>query len=414
MFTFTEKFIALRYLKSRKQTKFVSVITAFSFLGIMLGVATLIIVTSVMNGFQDELIGRILGINGQLGIYPTSGTVLNDYKNIENKISNVVHVQHISPVIDGQAMASSPTTSLGVMVRGMSDESFRNHSVLYKNYKGLPIGLFSKKSAIIGYRLALKLGIEKGENITLISPKGNITAFGTIPKMQSYKVIGFFDSGMFEYDDNFVFLPLEEAQKFFVHKDTVSHLEIFVDDLRNASIVLDKSVELLPQHARIRDWRYTNKAFFNAIEVEKNVMFLILTLIVVVAAFNMISGLVMLVQDKSKDIAILRTMGTTRGSILKIFLLAGLTIGIIGTLLGVCLGLLFCYNIDTLKEFLESLSGHELFSAEIYFLSHLPAKVDFKEVFLITCISLGLSLCSTLYPAWKASKTEPVEILRYE
>jgi len=414
MFSPVERFMAFRYLRSRKQTKFVSVISAFSFLGIMLGVATLIIVTSVMNGFQDELIGRILGINGQLGVYPETGVALTHYEEAAERLSNTLHVQEVSPVVDGQAMASTQYASIGVMVRGMPAKSFKNHPVLFQGYHGLPIENFKERTMILGYRLALKLGINKGDTVTLISPKGNITAFGTIPKMQTYKVIGTFDSGMFEYDDNFVFVPLKEAQTFFMYPNAVSHLEVFLDDTSHTPKVLDAAADLMPQGARLKDWRYTNKAFFNAIEVEKNVMFLILTLIVIVAAFNMISGLIMLVQDKAKDIAILRTMGATRGTIMRVFLLAGLTIGVIGTLSGVGLGLLFCTHIDAIKTFLENVSGHELFSAEIYFLSHLPAKVDPQEVILITAMALTFSLGATLYPAWKASKTDPVEILRYE
>ena len=414
MFSKTERMLAFRYLKSRKRTGFVSVIAGFSFLGIMLGVATLIIVMSVMNGFKEELMTRVLGINGQLGVYPTFGPYLENGEDKVQLMQKIKDVAHVVPVVDGQVMVSSDAASAGVMVRGMDKEDFKKRELLGGNYKGLDIDEFTDSQVILGYRLARRLGLRAGDTVSLVSPKGNITAFGTIPKMKAYTVLGTFDSGMSEYDGNFIFMPLEEAKKFFMTGNRVSHLEVFTHEGADYEKIAESAFDKIGRDAQIQDWRYSNQAFFNAIEVERNVMFLILTLIIIVAAFNMISGLIMLVRDKTKDIAVLRTMGMSRGSIQRIFLMSGLTVGVMGTLAGFALGLLFCENIDGIKEFLEGLSGRELFSAEIYFLSHLPAKVDMREVIMVVVMSLSLSLLATLYPSYKASKTDPVEALRYE
>jgi len=392
----------------------VSVIAGFSFLGIMLGVATLIIVMSVMNGFKAELMDKVLGLNGQMGIYPEWGDKLGGYQDKAKVLSQLSEIKDIIPVIDSQVMASTPNTSSGVLVRGMRAEDFENRAILKDNYIGESLSEFTEGNVILGYRLAHRLGVRRGQKITLLSPKGNITAFGTIPKMKSYRVIGTFNTSMFQYDDNYIFMPIQEAQTFFQMGDTVSHLEVFVSDAHKLDSVIKEAMGVIGTDALVYDWRHTNQAFFDAIEVERNVMFLILTLIIIVAAFNMISGLIMLVQDKSKDIAILRTMGLSRGGIQRVFLMSGLMVGFVGTLAGVILGLAFSYNIDSIKNWLEGLSGQTLFSAEIYFLSHLPAKVDLNEVLIVAVMSLALSLLATLYPSWKAGRTDPVEALRYE
>lgn len=414
MFNKTERMLAFRYLKSRKRTGFVSVIAGFSFLGIMLGVATLIIVMSVMNGFKTELMGRVLGLNGQMGVYPVWGGRLEHDDVYAKQVRGIEGVKRVIPVIDGQVMISAGNSNSGVMVRGMTGEDFAAHPILTEKYTGENISGFQTNQVVLGYRLAQRLGVRVGDSVTLISPKGNITAFGTMPKMKAFKVIGTFNTSMFQYDDNYVFIPLSEAKSFFKMKDAVSHLEVVIDDIKNLDSVLNRTVDAVGDSVDVYDWRHSNPAFFNAIEVERNVMFLILTLIIVVAAFNMISGLIMLVQDKAKDIAILRTMGLTRGAVQRVFLMSGVTVGCVGTVAGVILGLAFSYNIDAVKTWLESLSGSELFSAEIYFLSHLPAEVNLNEVVVVGVMSLGLSVLATLYPSWKAGRTDPVEALRYE
>lgn len=414
MFSKTERLLAFRYLKSRKRTGFVSVIAGFSFLGIMLGVATLIIVMSVMNGFRAELMGRVLGLNGQIGVYPAWGSLLAEDEERVQRLKAVVGVDRVVPIVEGQVMASAHDNTAGVMIRGIEPTDFSNRPILMNGYQGLEFHEFADDDVIVGYRLARRLGLRAGDTVMLVSPKGNITAFGTIPKMKRFTVVGTFESQMFEYDDNFIFMPIQAAQHFFKTDGKVSRLDILTQPDVNPEAVLSAVFDVAGEDTQVYDWRRTNQAFFNAIEVERNVMFLILTLIILVAAFNMISGLIMLVRDKGRDIAILRTMGMSRGGIQRVFLLAGLIVGVVGTVAGVVLGLLFCYNIDAIKEWLEGLSGHELFSAEIYFLSHLPAKVDLTEVVVVGSMSLILALLATVYPSWKAGKTDPVEALRYE
>ncbi len=409
-----ERLVGFRYLKARKRTGFVSVIAGFSFLGIMLGVATLIIVMSVMNGFRDELMGRVLGINGHMAVYPAWGPTfaLDDQQITEfEKIHGVTAVM---PILEGQVMASSSLLSQGALLRGVRPQDFKNRPLLSSGYQGKPLDAFQDNQIILGYRLAAKMGVRVGEKINLISPNGNVTAFGTMPRMKSYEVIGTFDTGMFEYDSNFIFMPLEQAQKYLMNDGQVSQVEIFVSDMNALPFVQQEVVSKLPRSQVAVDWKHSNSAFFNAIEVERNVMFLILTLIIIVAAFNIISGLIMLVRDKSKDIAILRTMGASRRSIMTIFLIDGLFVGVVGTLAGLLVGLLVSYNIEPIRQFLGRLAGQDLFSAEIYFLSQLPSKTDMKEVIAVTVMALSLSFLATLYPSWKASKTDPVEALRYE
>ena len=394
---FLERLIAFRYLKSRKKTGFVSVIAGFSFLGIMLGVATLIIVMSVMNGFREELMNRILGINGHLVVMPAWGPVFDYSEPMMEKIEKKYGVQSVMPLLQGQVMVSSPEHAQGAMLRGVRLADFKKKELLMSGYTGKPIEEFDGACIILGYRLASQMGVRVGDKLNLVSPNGHVTAFGTMPRMKAYKVLGTVDTGMYEYDSHFVFMPYKEAEKYLINEGQVSHIR-----------------DELPNSVTLSDWKRSNQAFFNAIEVERNVMFLILTLIIVVATFNIISGLIMLVKDKGKDIAILRTMGASRGSIMTIFLIDGLFVGVVGSLLGLAIGLLFCENIEAIRQFLGRLAGQDLFSAEIYFLSQLPAKTDMKEVITVVCMALGLSFLATLYPSWKASRTDPAEALRYE
>ena len=409
-----ERFVAKRYLRAKRKEGFISVITGFAFTGIALGVATLIIVMSVMNGFRQELLSRILGLNGHIGIMSPAGYPFNNYKTAVKEIGEFEHVKFVIPMIENQLLVSAGKAAEGAMVRGISRQDLLQRPVLKTALSLVNMEEFEGNSVIVGSRLANKMGIVPGDEITLISPNGKVTAFGTVPRMKSYKVIGTFEVGMFEYDANYIFMPLETAQTYFGMKGAVSHIDVTLDDENMLRPVRRAIEESIGGGAYVFDWKQTNAAFFNAIDVERNVMFLILTMIILVAAFNIITGLIMLVKDKGRDIAVLRTMGAGKGSIMRIFFLDGAFIGVVGTILGVILGLLVCYNIETIRQFLEGLSGRELFSAEIYFLSKLPAKVDVTEVSVVASISLLLSFLATLYPAYRAAKFDPVEALRYE
>lgn len=414
IFSKFERLVGRRYLRAKRKEGFISVITGFAFTGIALGVATLIIVMSVMNGFRQELLSRILGINGHIGIMSPSGYPFNNYQQAVQDIAGFEHVKMVIPMIENQLLVSAGKAAEGAMVRGISKEDLVRKDVLRDAVSGVDIEEFSGDNVVIGYRLANKMGLVIGDEITLISPNGKVTAFGTVPRMKTYRVIGTFNVGMFEYDSNFVLMPLESAQTYFGMKGGVSHIDVTLDDakwLKPARKAIEESVGA---SAYVYDWQQSNSAFFNAIAVERNVMFIILTLIILVAAFNIITGLIMLVKDKGRDIAVLRTMGATKGMIMRIFFLDGAFIGVVGTGLGLVLGLLFCYNIENVRQFLQLLTGRELFSAEIYFLSQLPAKVDVMEVAVVVAISLVLSFIATIYPAYRAAKFDPVEALRYE
>ncbi len=414
IFSHFERFVACRYLRAKRKEGFISVITAFAFTGIALGVATLIIVMSVMNGFRAELLARILGINGHIGIVSAGSTPFNNYKTAVEEIAEFDNVQNVFPMIEKQILASSGRAAEGAMVRGMQKEDILAKKTLINGMQNNCINEFEGNNVIVGYRLALKMGLIPGDEITLISPNGKITAFGTVPRMKSYKIAGTFDFGMFEYDSNYIFMPLETAQTFFGLNNAVTNIDITLNDetkLKETRMMIEQNID---PAAYVFDWRQSNSAFFNAIDVERNVMFLILTLIILVAVFNIITGLIMLVKDKSRDIAVLRTMGASRGSVMRIFFMDGAFIGFIGTLIGLILGILFCENIENIRQFLQHLSGQELFSAEIYFLSKLPAKIDTTEVCVIVLTSILLSFLATLYPAYRAAKTDPAEALRYE
>ncbi|MBQ2811284.1 MAG: lipoprotein-releasing ABC transporter permease subunit [Alphaproteobacteria bacterium] len=414
IFSKFERLVAGRYLRAKRKEGFISVITGFAFTGIALGVATLIIVMSVMNGFKSELLSRILGINGHIMIASTPGFPFTDYKNAVADIEKIGGVKVVVPMIEKQILISAGNSAVGAMVRGIHKEDLLKKQVLREGVSKLDLEDFGDGTVIIGSRLADRLGVVEGDEITLISPNGKVTAFGTVPRMKSYEVLGTFDVGMYEYDANYVLMPMEDAQIYFGLHQAAGQIDVTLEDeqdLKQIRSLIEQSVGL---DAYVYDYKQTNSAFFNAIDVERNVMFLILTLIIIVAAFNIITGLIMLVKDKGRDIAVLRTMGATKGMIMRIFFIDGAFIGVVGTLIGVGIGVLFCENIETIRQFLESLSGRELFSAEIYFLSKLPAKIDFNEVAIVGFVSLMLSFMATIYPAYRAAKYDPVEALRYE
>lgn len=414
MFSAVEWMIAWRYMRARRAEGFISVIAGFSLLGIALGVATLIIVLSVMNGFRIELLDRILGLNGHIAVVTATGTVSN-YNPLAERVRVVDGVLSVTPLVEGQILATNGGRSAGAVVRGLTPEDLMSRPSIADNIRLGSLTNFNGNDAIVlGSRLARTLGAIPGDKVTLVSPKGTVTAFGTVPRLQAYTVVATFEVGMFEFDSSFIFMPLEAAQKYFRMGDTVSQLEIFVEDPDNLLRQRTAIGAALGAEHRLFDWQQSNRSFFNALQVERNVMFLILTLIILVAAFNIISSLIMLVKDKGSAIAILRTVGASRGTIMRVFFIVGTSIGVVGTASGTVLGLLFAHNIESLRRAIESLTGNDLFAAEIYFLSQLPAEVDTGEVIMVVSMALGLSILATLYPSWRASRLDPVEALRNE
>jgi lipoprotein-releasing system permease protein len=414
-FSAFERTVAWRYLRSRRKETVISVIASISFLGIMLGVATLIVVMAVMNGFRAELLTRILGVNGHLIVTPID-TPLEDYAAVAGRINEVAGVKYAIPLIDGQVLAQGNVGSgTGALVRGIRGEDLGKVSIVANNIKqGSLVGFDTGEGVAIGSRMAENLGLVLGDTITLISPDGDVTPIGTTPRMKGYPVTAIFEVGMSEYDSSIIYMPFSEAQLYFNMEGKAQTIEIYVDNPDNVDALKPKVEEAAQRQIFLTDWRQRNQTFFSALEVERNVMFMILTLIVLVAALNIISGLIMLVKDKGHDIAILRTMGASRGAILRIFLMTGAAIGVAGTLAGVALGVVICLNVERIREFFSWISGTVLFNPELYFLSQLPAKMDFSETFSVVVMALVLSFIATLFPAWRAAKLDPVEALRYE
>jgi len=410
-----ERAVAGRYLRARRGERFVSVIAGFSLVGIALGVATLIIVMSVMNGFKSDLLGRILGLNGHLGVY-AAGAPLTDFDDIAARIRTVPDVVSATPMVEGQVLLTANGGSLGGLVRGVRQADLRNLHSVSDTIRGGSLDNFRGEDAIaIGLTLAERLNLGVGSRLTLVSPEGAATAFGTIPRVRAYRVVAIFQVGMNEYDSSFVFLPLEAAQIFFQSPNAVTQIEVMVREPERVAAVNRGIRDALRGLAvRVVDWTQSNDSFFAAVTVEQNVMFLILTLIILVAAFNVVSSLIMMVKDKTRDIAVLRTLGAGRGAIMRIFLMCGASVGITGTAVGTLLGVVFCLNIERIRQWLQSLTGTKLFDPEVYYLEHLPAKLEWGEVMQVIVMALALSLLATLYPSWRAARTDPVEALRHE
>jgi lipoprotein-releasing system permease protein len=409
-----EWMLSLRYLRARRKEGFISVIAGFSFLGIMLGVATLIIVMAVMNGFRKELLDKILGLNGHLLVQPLESP-LTDYEAVAERISKVQGIRLAAPIVEGQALASSPFNAAGVLVRGVRADDLNKLTSIAKNLKqGTLEGFDQGQGVMIGRRLADQLTLRSGDSITLVAPRGAVTPMGTTPRIKTYKVAAVFEIGMSEYDAAFVFMPLTESQAYFNRAGDVTAIEVYTTNPDRVQNFRQPVSDAAQRPIFMVDWRQRNATFFSALQVERNVMFMILTLIVLVAAFNIASSLIMLVKDKGRDIGILRTMGASQGSIMRVFLITGFSIGVVGDLLGFALGLTVCLNIESIRRFMSWLTNTELFSPELYFLSRLPAELDVGETTAVVVMALALSLLATLYPSWRAARLDPVEALRYE
>ena len=407
--------ISFRYIKSRRVEGFISISAWFSLLGIMLGVATLIVVMSVMNGFRTELVDRILGINGHLIIYSKNERTIPNYTKIINKILDTPNVVAVTAHLEGQALAKNKNSISGVIIRGSKWSDLAAKKLLWKSLNQSTISNFKdKQNIIMGYRLGQKLNLKVGDFVSLISPNGMETALGVLPVNQNFKVGGFFDMGMYEYDNNFIFIPWKKAELFLSTNNIAHGIEVFLKDQKLTSSVNLQLQSKLNKNLIVIDWKKRNSSFMNALAVEKNVMFVILTLIILVAAFNIISSMIMLVQTKKADIALMRTMGASQYLIIKVFMLTGSIIGFLGTFVGVLLGVFVSMNIEKIRQLITSIFGQELFSAEIYFLSKLPSNININEVLIVICISIFLTLLASIFPAWKASKISPAEALRYE
>jgi len=408
-----EWMVALRYLRARRKEGFISVIAGFSFIGIMLGVATLIIVMAVMNGFRQELFNKMLGLNGHVVVH--SLTNFTDYDDVATKIRAVPGVKFALPLVEGQVMVSTPSTSSGALVRGLREEDLKQLKAVSNNIRFGTLDNFDQVPGVaLGTRLANQLNVRVGDKVSLLTPRGASTALGTAPRVKRYPVVALFEIGMSEYDSSILFMPLKEAQLYFNQPNAVTVLEVVLDSPDEVGKLAPEIVTAGGSSIYVSDWRQRNATFFTALQVERNVMFLILTLIVLVAALNIISGLIMLVKDKGHDIAILRTMGASRAAVMRIFFITGASIGIVGTIAGLLLGVLVCVNIERLREFIGWLTDTELFAPELYYLSQLPAEMDPGETISVVIMALVLSVLATLYPSWRASRLDPVEALRYE
>ncbi|HEY9219221.1 MAG TPA: lipoprotein-releasing ABC transporter permease subunit [Phenylobacterium sp.] len=413
-----ERRLAFRYLRARRSQGGVALISIISFIGIMLAVSVLIIVMSVMNGFRAELLSRVLGVSAH--VYVAGGVLTNPgHEATAAKIRAVPGVAQVTPVVEAQALAMGQGQITGAVVRGVSAADLKATKLIASNIvsgglRDYGKGEYGGDLIIVGERLAGQLGVRAGDPLTLVSPSGGATAFGSTVQKKTYTVAATFTVGVSEYDQAFIYMPLEQAQIFFGREPLVDVIEVKLDHPDRAPQIKPAIQKAVGPAALVTDWTQRNASFWDALKIERNVMRLILMLIVAIATLNIISGLVMLVKNKGRDIAILRTMGAGQGAIMRIFLMAGASVGVLGTAAGLAIGVIFCTFIGQIQGVLEKITGMSLFSSDVYYLSHLPAKIDWAEVAAIIGFALGMSLLVTLYPSWRASRIDPVEALRYE
>lgn len=406
--------IAIRYFRAKKNEKFVSVISGFSLLGVTIGVAALIVVMSVMKGFHNEFVKNIIGLNGDITINSINRSIDN-YEAIKEKLLTKDYILRIAPTASGQALALGTKTNSGVIIRGMDIKDLKYKKQIIQNViAGQFADFFGKDAVALGHELAHTLGIKVGNKIKLISPNVIATAFGSMPRSKEFKVIAIFSSTMYDYDAATVLMPLQAAQNFLSLDNNINLVEVYTKHPEQGIFKARDIQKTLGEEFKVISWQQSNLQFLNALTIERVAMFTILSLIIVVAAFNIISSLFMLVKDKTKDIAILKTIGASQKQIMLIFICNGMFVGLIGTSLGVILGISFAHNIQTIRGYLEQITGTKIFDAAIYFLYNLPSEVRFEDVILVSSLSIILCFCATIYPSYKASKLNPVEALRYE
>ena len=406
--------IASRYLKSKRKESFISFISWFALIGIALGVAVLIIVMSVMNGFRKEIISSINNNNGHIFIFDNKPIV--NYEPIVANLEKINEVYSVTPIIQEQVLIAFKKNNLGAITTGISYKNLIQRKNIVKNIGKEALADFNTNQSVIllGRVIARNLGVNIGDNITLISPNGYSTVMGQMPRFSAFKVVGIINSGMYQYDSSTIMIPLVKAQEFFLYDKSIQKIEIFLNDPTLANTIASNIFQQLHQQFNIETWEDTNRYLMNALEVERNVMFLILLLVIIIATFNIVSGLIMLVRSKTKEIAILRTIGFSQYDVIHIFVLIGLRIGVIGTFMGAILGTLFSYNIESIRKLLEKITGTSLFAEEIYFLSKLPADVKSYQVILVIVIAIVCAFFASIYPAIKASKINPVDGIKYD